>query len=443
MPESIQSHLKRLHELYCDALLDDPKAMRNYVWTVAKQLFLHAKVVDSLLCRQLLADCMKLQVERPSRLYSSLLLGAIKVARTYPEFRFTAFLNMWGIEHLRPEDYQHDVAKDGMTFPSLAERTAKTLGNSLLLYPVMTSSGPAPSAAEASPSRPILGAGGFEPFLAQFGFRVLPMLVTRIKQAVGKDGRKYRFVTLTSPDGLEVESISNNLQPSPLHPLPEGKHHYINIGQLYNCLLRVKQADSSQSYSLQSAVLSDAQAMGLFPTEVGYIEAIDPKSGLMHIYDRFSRHFVAHVLRFSREKVGDFVSFIPLVPQSSKFKTAVILGSVPTPEASPAGLVRAIRITAINSEKHYAAWELIDNSHPITEMLSPLQLSLGETSPAFTTGYFSLPQEAGASTPNTSPSAVPADAPSSLCSGQILRALVYLKRGKDRMKRPHVARLFS
>lgn len=419
MPESIQSHLKGLHQLYSDAILDNPQIMRNYVWTVAKQLSINVKDIDSFTCRQLLADCIKLPLERPSRLYSTLLSAAVKVADTYPEFRFVTFMNMWGIENLRPEDSQRQQSKDGRTFPSIVERTAKALGRSLLLHlEASTAASPTPSS-----SAPAHEAGRYDLFLSQNGFNIQPMLVTRTQETIAKDGRRLRFVTLTSPDGLEVETIANKLQPNPLRPVPEGRRHVVNIGQLYDCLFQSKQ--ESTSPALVCGVLSNAPSTSLFPTEIGYIEAIDTNSGLMHIYDRFSRHFVAHIQRFSKEQTGDFVRFLPIIPKASKFKTAIIIATVPSNSPEVQATFREIRITAINKEKGYAAWELIDKTRPITELLSPLQLSQGETSPSFTSGYIKHSEELSS--------------PLLLSS---YKAFIYLKRGKDRQKRPHIARLF-
>ena len=180
------------------------------------------------------------------------------------------------------------------------------------------------------------------------------------------------------------------------------------------------------SYALLSSYLSSQRPSDLFPTEIGYIEHVDTEHSHMHIYDRHSRHFVAPVQRFSREKEGDFIRFIPIIPQNSKFKTAIILATVPSSSEEVKNILREIRITTINKEKGYAAWELIDKSHPITELLSPLQLSQGETSPSFTSGYINLGEL-------KSPS-----------KGDLEGfALIYLKRGKDRQKRPHIAKIFA
>lgn len=411
MTENLLTQLANLRKLFADAAPTDPKVVSDYAWTIVKVLLQHTEEVGSVNARQLLADCIKLPLEHPSKLYSTLLAAAVKVANTYPEFRFATFMRMWDLHNFRPEDNQRQASQDGKSFPSLVERSAKALGHSLILHPEVS------SAAE-----------DLEPLLLSQGFTVQPMLVTRIKEALGKDGRKYIFATLTSADGVEVETIAHNLQPSPLHPLPEGKRHYINIGQLYDCLVRTKKdASPSSSSSLTTAYLSQRKPSESFPTTIGYIEAIDSAHGHMHIYDYDSRHFVAPVQRFSRERVGDFVRFIPVTPQASKFKTAIILSTVPADSSEVTAILRDIRITHINREKGYAAWELIDTSTPITELLSPLQLSQGETSLSFTNGYLNL-----TNTPDASV----------LSEGQSLRALIYLKRGKDRQKRPHIARLF-
>lgn len=425
---TIISQLADLRKLYAEAQPEDPRVINDYAWTMVKALLHNTSDIDSVTARRLLADCIKLPLQRPSQIYSALLAAAVKVAKVYPEFHFAVFLKMWGQQNLMPEDYEKQTSQDGKSFPSLAERTAKALANSLLLHQEDRALG-----------------------LTATGFSVCPMLVTRIKESTGKDGRKYRFVTLTSQEGIEMECISNLLQPSPLHPLPEGKRHYVNIGQLYDCLLHsTNSTSSSADQKLSLAYLSLQRPTDLFPTAIGYVESIDTAHGHMHIYDNQSRHFVAHILRFSREKVGDFVRFIPVTPLQSRFKTAVILSVMPSSSEEILNVLREIRITQVNKEKHYAAWELIDKEQPITEHLSALQLSQGEASPVFTSGYFSLetlPAEFPASNVKDSASSVASlsasnnksQSESYFVQGQHLRAFIYLRRGKDKLKRPHVA----
>lgn len=440
---NLKEQLYQLRQLFADAAPTDLKVISDYAWIIAKVLIREHEQIGSVECRQLLADYFQLPVERPSRLHSAILAAAVKVAGTYPEFRFVSFLRMWGLRNLRTEDYElqrQDATPPGClapvvkAFPSLADRTSKAVGVSLILHPEDM---PVATADAADDFPQMIAA-----LLTKYGYSIRPMIVTRIKEAANQDGRKYVFVTLTSADGIEVETVAHNLQPSPFRPLPEGKRHYANVGQLYHVLIRAKgftvrdeptlmnpDSDSSKPLSFIRAYESVQRASDYFPTAVGYVEAIDANHGHMHVYDQYSRHFVAHVQRFSREQEGDFVRFLPVVPAQSKFKTAVLLNVLSPLSEEVQGILRDIRITAVNTEKGYAAWELTDKEQPITELLSPYQLSQGEQSPGFTNGYLFL-------------SIVPENAQQTIAEGSSYKALIYLKRGKDRQKRPFVARLF-
>lgn len=440
MAESIVSHLTNLRKLYLEASPTDPKVISDYVWTIVKAMLQHGDEIDSVTSRQLLADGLRLTPERPSKLYSALLSAAIYVADAYPEFRFAIFLRMWDIANLRPEDKVDVRSRDGKTYHSLAGRAAKRYAHALMLHPEDL---PAQTD-DASPAQ------DFDSFLFSHNYILRAVIVTRINEVQGKDGRKYRFVTLTSSKGLQVETVSQNLKPSPVQPLPEGRRHYVNIGQCYNVLLhrkdipadRAVEYDPKTEWSVVEAFLAKQDPTSLFPTAIGYIESIDQTHGHMHIYDAHSRHFVAPVQRFSRERAGDFVRFVPIIPKASKFKTAIILALVAPSSLEVASILRGIRITAINKDKGYAAWELIDKTLPITELLSPLQLSKGETSPVFTSGYLNLPDVNESSASAVPPSVSTGGLYSGLSVGQTLRALIYLKRGKDHQKRPRIARLY-
>ena len=439
-----KEQLYQLRQLFSDAAPTDPKVINDYAWIIAKALIHEQEQMGSVECRQLLADYFQLSVERPSRLHSAILSAAVKVANTYPEFRFLSFLRMWGLQNLRAEDYElqrqnatppGSLAPVVKTFPSLAERVAKAVGLSLILRPedMPVASG------DDDDFTSVIAA-----LLTRYGYSIRPMIVTRINEAANKDGRKFIFVTLTSADGIEVETVAHNLQASPLHPLPEGKRHFANIGQLYHVLVRAKgftireepqsilmnaDSDPSKPLTFVRAYESQQRAAAYFPTAIGYVEAIDANHGHMHVYDQYSRHFVARVQRFSREQEGDFVHFLPVIPAQSKFKTAILLATLSPNSPEVQGILRDIRITTVNREKGYAAWELMDRQQPIAELLSPYQLSQGEQSPGFINGYLFL-------------SIVPEDSSQSITEGSTYKALIYLKRGKDRQKRPFVARLF-
>lgn len=433
----LPDEITNLRKLFAEAEPTDPKVLSNYGWTLVKVLLNHAAEIDHITARQLLADCIRLPLERPSKLHSALLSAAIKVAEQNNEFHFVPFLQFWDLRNLRPEDAvrQSDPKEPTHAFPSLVDRTVRRYALSRILRPQEELTEP-----QFRILLPELQKKGYQ-FCGEgtSASLVTPMLVTRIKEAVSKEGRKFHFVTLTSPQGQEMTCTTHQLLPSPLHPLPEGKRHYVNIGQLYDCLLRQKEETtsvaSSASLSLVSAFLSQSNPKDYFPLEVGYIEHIDTTHGHMHVYDRHSRHFVAHILRFSKEQEGQFVQFLPIIPSNSKFKTAILTGPVATPVASPDGLVRPIRISSINQEKGYAVWHLLHESHPIQELLSSYQLSQAEVHPTYIEGYLPLellgnPQQF---TPNTLASYY----------NRIYSAVIFLHRGKDNIKRPRIARIWE
>lgn len=330
MQESLQSQLEHLHHIFSGIDNLDPKTTSNYAWTVVKMLHSHISDIRPLTARQLLADCIKLPIERPSKLYSALLSAAIRVSENTDDLHFVPFLQLWDLRHLRHEDHepQPDPSSD-KTFPSLADKLIRRYIHSFILRP---------------------------------------------------DER-------LSPDQFAV-----------LIPLLTHKGYCIST----------------------SAPQID--------TATGYILSIDPLHGHIHIFDEHSRHFVATQQPSSTEKAGDFVHFIPIIPQTSKFKSALII----SPVACPSSLFRQIKITAINTEKHYASWELTDKSRPITEQLSPLQISLGESSPSYTNGFISLTDD------NRLPAAVASIQPQ-LTIPSIHEAFIFLRRGKDNLKRPHIA----
>lgn len=385
-------------------------------WAIVKTLNSEYKTLGSVECRKLLAEYMQLSVERPSKVHSALLSTAIKVAETYSNFRFMPFLQMWDLRNLRPEDREFQKSADGKTFPSLVDKVCKTFVGHRLLNPEEPL-----SEDQFAPLQPLLEERGYLP--------ILPMVVTRIVETANKQGRKLRFVTLVSPKGRQVECVSSQLQPHPLHPLPEGKRHYVNVGQLYDVQLR--------GDKVHAAYLSSEKTEEVFPTAVGHVEHIDTEHGHIHIYDSLSRHFVSPLLRFSKEQEGDLVRFVPVAPSHSMFKTAVNLTRATIDEAITAGLIREIRIASVNEQKHFASWELVDTSRSITEQLSYYQLSQGQTSPSFTTGYLSLDDQNHPTVP------VPDGFPSGITQGQTLQAVIFLKRGKDKLKRPHVAKIIN
>lgn len=402
MNESLLTQLRELRHLFAEAVPNDKKTIEDYGWTISKSIIKHMEELDALTCRQLLADAIRLPIARPSALYSSILTAAIKMAGAFTDFHFVPFLNIWNpATNLRKEDYEQGKTADGKVFPSLAERMTKACLLAQLIRP------------EEKPSFALEQMFGYH--------NIQPMIVTKVTQSEVK-GRKMYFAHLFGLDGEEIIAETHTLRSNPLSP--SDKKHYVNVGQLYNTVLRDKQDGSG--VRLVDAVLSSQPVSEVFPSCIGYIDFIDTEHNHIHIYDSLSRHFVSSGQRFVNAKEKQFVLFVPIVPNKSKFKSAIILPTTKNDaEMIAAFPPREIKITSINTEKQYCSWELTDKSNPITEQLSPLQISQGEASPSFTCGFASL-DIIKQSTPNPT-------------SNQILQAIIYLRRGKDKAKRPFVA----
>lgn len=88
-------------------------------WSIYRRL---GEVLVSLEMRQLLLQYLKLEgIQRPSMLHSLVLFRVVKQYSGLVDFDFTAFLRMWGVENLRPEDWK-STKVNGKWMPSLAER---------------------------------------------------------------------------------------------------------------------------------------------------------------------------------------------------------------------------------------------------------------------------------------------------------------------------------
>lgn len=96
----------------------------NMAWAIYHQL--HNTKLPSLEMRQLLMQYLELNSERPSLVHSLILYEVVHQYNDLPDFNFTAFLKMWDIETLRPEDWRSKKV-DGKWIPSLVERVLSRL----------------------------------------------------------------------------------------------------------------------------------------------------------------------------------------------------------------------------------------------------------------------------------------------------------------------------
>lgn len=112
-------------------------------WEIVKQLnegltvtgYNTLPIISSINARKMLADYFRLNVTKPSKLHSAILSCATKMALFFPDFRYVPFLEMWGLQNLRPEDSEVKVTNDGKRFHSLSERMAVAYAYSLAFRP--------------------------------------------------------------------------------------------------------------------------------------------------------------------------------------------------------------------------------------------------------------------------------------------------------------------
>lgn len=404
MEESILTQLQNLRALYAETTPADKSRQENYAWIVVKSINKHADEMGALMCRQLLADVMKMPLQRPSLLYSSILRAAIKVASLFPEFHFIPFLNMWHpSDNLRREDYESMKDAQGREYPPLSERMMKAMLIAQLIRP------------DEVPDMQIdVASIGYHP--------VMQMIVTKVNKE-NVNGRDVWFVTLAAPDGTEVSTEMHKLRRNPL--VQSDKRHYVNVGQMYDVVCKDKPAKTGMN--VVDGILSSRNVLDVFHPEIGYVENFDSSYDQIHIYDGQSRHFVSSGQKFVKAEKGQLVTFIPIVPKTHLFKSAIIIGNCCSlDEMREKFPLREIRITHENADKQYYAWELTDHDDPVTETLSPLQKSSGTASaPSFTSGFINM---------DAARQFIP-----TIAVGTVARAIIFLRRGKDKQKRPFVA----
>lgn len=396
----IIEELKNMRQLFADAAPDDERLHERYAWVVGAALSNHYEQLGPLLCRQLLADSVKLSIKKPSKTYSNLLRGATKIAQTFSDLHYVPFLNYWGIENLRAEDFEQYRTQDNKVFPSLAEKVVRQYLCARLYRP--------DEELNANIEK-------IHELMEKYRFHdITPMIVTRVYEAVVR-GRNMHFVSLVSSNGIEVSCEVHSLRHD---PKDEKQVHYVKVGQIYNTCIRDK--SGKDEVSMIDAMYCDVSPEKVFPVITGYVESIDTRHSHIHIYDSQSRHFVSSGQSVN-VKVGQYVEFVPVVPKVNKFKTAIVT-SVLNDEEGPAKFgLRDIKITFVNEEKGYCSWEFIDDKGDIVE--------LGTESPVFSQGYINHIQfkEKGMKQPKV---------------GDKFRVVVFLKRGKDGQKRPRVEYLY-
>lgn len=381
---------------------DDPRKARG--WEIVRELNNRVPDMGALAARKLLAEYMKLGVAGAGKLHSAILSAAVRMAMVFPEFHFVPFLDIWGMENLRPEDGEAWVDESGKRFPSLVEKVAKAYAYSMLFH------GDEHLASELEETLlSLLKKKGYRMWL-QNGMLTLTtqVLATRVFTAEVKR-RRMTFVQLLLPDGTEMVTEVHTLT-----VFQRMRYEEIE-GRLFEAVVR--SADSGK-LRIEAAILSAGTGRCAFGTAVGYIDRIDMGHHHIHIFDNFSRHLVAKFAS-TCPGPGQYVEFIPIIPKEGNFKTAVILRVLDN--GAEAFGRRNVVVTYTNDGQGYVAWELL----PETDgHVSPITEKGADTEPA-TKGYISrqLADRLAKPLPR---------------KGDRLSVVVFLKRGKDGRKRPCV-----
>ena len=351
-------------------------------WNIYRYLSANMENVDSQIARTLLASYMKIPSERPSLIHSMMLSVALKMSDRFSDFVLPNFLKLWGYpQNLRDEDRNMTVAKDGRQYLSLKERTERQLQSYLLHHP---------------DQRP-----GNEMSCIRHAIAVKVFLGDKerntrsVVKLVGVDGEEYVAVPQMFP--CKPWEIQGGVFDLLIYYTKEG---VVRVREVVPCLKPMAE---------------------IFPVITGFVEHVDESHGHYHVYDYGSRHFVAEKPKV-RARVGDFVSFVPVVPKDSKFKSAIIISVPPRQTAMCDYGFRRAKVNYVDKEKGYAAWELqkTDGANDIAAIKET-----GVDSPSFHSGFISqnVMEKYGMSLPSVN---------------DVLNIIVFLKRGGDGLKRPYV-----
>ena len=351
-------------------------------WNIYRYLNANMENVDSQVARTLLASYMKIPSERPSLIHSMMLSAALKMSTKFTDFVLPQFLKLWGYpQNLRDDDVKESVSKDGKRYLSLKERTERQLQSYFLHHP---------------DKRPA----------AEMSFIRHAIAVKYFKG--DKERRTHSIVKLVGTDGEEYVAVP---QLFPCKPWEIQDNVFdLLIGYTKDGIAKVREV-----------VTCTRPMTEIFPVIMGFVEYIDEAHGHYHVYNQGSRHFVAQKPRM-QERVGDFVSFVPVIPKEDKFKSASIVSIPPRQTAIADFGLRRAKVKFVDNEKGYAAWELVKMDGE-SEII-PIK-EIGVESPSYLNGYISknVMEKYGQTLPSV---------------GEELNIVVFLKRGSDKQKRPYV-----
>ncbi len=154
----------------------------------------------------------------------------------------------------------------------------------------------------------------------------------------------------------------------------------------------------------------------ILPPIIGYVNSYDAKNDFFHIIDNGSRHFVAQSPKVI-PLVGEYVWFTPIIPENSRFKSAVIIKQEDHARGRDTfGMLDAVILDIDKKKKIFrykitSALPSCDGGHMIEEATASLSLLKGNRE---------LPSE-----------------------GDNVKLVIFLLRGKDGVKYNHVVEVLT
>ncbi|WP_440432575.1 hypothetical protein [Prevotella sp.] len=348
-------------------------------WKIFRYLQNNYKTMGAVTARTLLAAYMKLHVKRMSLIDSCMLGMAVNISETYSDFKLPKFLEALGYDQfLRPQDLQRQTGKDGRQYLSLKERVERALQSYRLHHPEESD-------------------GECEGVVSMYAAKVFEK---------EKDGRKRRYVKLVATNGSELIADSHQF---PCRP-------WEISGRMFDVLTRVSKQGNER---VSDIVASRKHVDEVFSVEVGFVEFIDESHGHIHVYDSQSRHFVADKSACSALKisVGNYVRFCPIIANGDHFKSAAIVSVMDKYEGRNAFGIYEAKVEYANVKDRYIRYS-IESAIRYTPEGNIIKAGF-------------------ASTAN-----LPEDVRNGMVQGSHVHLVLFLKRGKDGMKRNYVAEVF-
>lgn len=348
-------------------------------WKIFRYLQNNYKTMESVTARTLLAAYMKLHVKRMSLIDSCMLGMAVNISETYSDFKLPKFLEAWGYDQfLRPQDLQRQTGKDGRQYLSLKERVERALQSYRLHHPEESD-------------------GECEGVVSMYAAKVFEK---------EKDGRKRWYVKLVATNGSELIADSHQF---PCRP-------WEISGRMFDVLTRVSKQGNER---VSDIVASRKHVDEVFSVEVGFVEFIDESHGHIHVYDSQSRHFVAEKSAHTALKisVGNYVRFCPIIANGDHFKSAAMVSVMDKYEGRKAFGIYEAKVEYANVKDRYIRYS-IESAIRYTPEGNIIKAGF-------------------ASTAN-----LPEDVRNGMVQGSHVHLVLFLKRGKDGMKRNYVAEVF-